>query len=273
MERMNAVSAPLEAGAAATVDDSHRLQAASLWRRWRERRLRRALDVAAPPIPASVPLPEPLWVHYRQFAWVVCEQRLAFLILAFLFAAVTLVASVAWHLQAKPPLVVRALPSLKEEAAAFYGDGELSYDQLAFFLHGCLPLLFAEDEDGHPLLPLAEGLVAPEIYRAAERRLGSSGLDVAANRMTQTLALTAISQVVTDTPSGRAAAYVRGYLTVTMRQAEAVFYPWRGRVVLAVNPGSRLNPYPFYLLALDERTGPEALEWDRAPDLRAALTP
>jgi hypothetical protein len=254
------------AAPAIAVDESHWLQAAALLARWRNRRRRPAAPGAEERIPAEAAPPPELWRHYRQFAWVISEQRLLLLAYGFLLAAAALVGSLAWHLQAKPPLVVRAAPSLKEEAAAFYGAPELSYDQLAFFLHGCLPLLYAADDSGHPLLPLAEGLVAPEIYRAAERRLSASGPDVAANRMTQTLSLTAITQVVTDGPSGRAAAYVRGYLTVTMRQAEALFYPWRGRVVLAVNPASRLNPYPFYLLALDERIGPDAADWDRAPE-------
>ena len=251
------------AAPALAIDDSHRLQAAALLDGWRRRRPRPAAPGVAERIPAAAPQPPELWRHYRQFAWVVFEQRLILLIFAVLLAAAALVGSLAWHLQTKPPLVVRAAPSLKEEAAAFYGAPELSYDQLAFFLHGCLPLLYAADDSGHPLLPLAEGLVAPEIYRAAERRLSASGAEVAANRMTQNLSLTAITQVVTDGPSGRAAAYVRGYLTVTLRQAEAQFYPWRGRVVLAVNPASRLNPYPFYLLALDERIGPDAPDWDR----------
>jgi len=273
MSGMIVASPPLEGDNPSAVDRSHQLQAAALWQSWRERRRPPVPPDAAVLVPATALPPEELRRHDRHFAWVVCEQRLLLLLLAFLFAAVALVGSLAWHLQAKPPLVIRAGPSLKEAAAEFYGDREVSYDQLAFFLHGSLPLLFAADEDGHPLLPLAEGLVAPDIYRAAERQLAASGADFAANRMTQTLSLTAISQVVTDSASGRAAAYVRGYLTVTLRHAEARFYPWRARVVLAVNPDSRLNPYPFYLLALDERTGPPALEWDQAPDLRSVLTP
>ena len=118
----------------------------------------------------------------------------------------------------------RAGPSLKEAAAAFYGVPDISYDAVAFFLNGCLPLLYSIDDSGHPLLALAQGLVAPEVYGEAERRLGASGHDVQANRMTQGLALTGVTDVVTDARSGRAAAYVRGYLTVTVRHAEAQFF-------------------------------------------------
>ena len=184
----------------------------------------------------------------------------------FLLAACALVWSLAWHLRQKPPVVVRAAPSLKEAAAAYYGAPEISYDQMAFFLHGCLPLLYAADDHGHVLLPLAQGLVAPEIYREAERRLSLSGKDVAANKMTQSLTITGMTDVVSDSKSGRAAAHLRGYVTVTVHRAEAQFFPWRGRVLLEVNPVSRLNPYPFYLLRFEQRTGPEALVWEEADD-------
>jgi hypothetical protein len=82
-----------------------------------------------------------------------------------------------------------------------------------------------------------------------------------------------VSEVVADAPSRRAAAYVRGYLTVTVRHAEAEFYPWRGQVLLEVNPVGRLNPWPFYLLRFEERTGPKAPDWDLAHDNRRWLDP
>ena len=195
------------------------------------------------------------------------------LILGFAAAACALVWSVALNLQRKPAVVVRAAPSLKESAAAYYGAPEVSYDQVAFFLHGCIPLLYATDDDGHAMLPLAQGLVSPEIYGEAEHRLNESGADVAANRMTQTLTITGLTDVVADARSGRAAARVRGYLTVTMRRSEARFFPWRARVLLEVNPVSRLNPYPFYLLRFEQRTGPAALAWDAERDEADGFNP
>ena len=185
------------------------------------------------------------------------------LCLAALGSVCGLVWILAIHLERKPPVVVRSAGSLKEAAAAFYGTPEISYDQMAFFLHGCLPLLYSIDDGGHPLLPLAQGLVAPDIYRQAERRLRGAEGDVEANRVTQTLTITGLSGVVADGKSARAAAYVRGYVTVTIRQSEVRFFPWRGQVLLEANPVSRLNPYPFYLARLEERTGPEALAWDK----------
>jgi hypothetical protein len=216
--------------------------------------------------PAEIPLPPGAWRHYRHFSWVIYEQRLLALVCGFLLGACGLVWSLAWHLQRKPAVVVRAAPSLKEAAAAFYGVPEISYDQMAFFLHGCLPLLYATDDGGHRLLPLAQGLVAPEIYTAAERRLNQAGPAVLANRITQSLTITGVTDVVADARSRRAAAYVRGYVTVTLRQAEAEFFPWRAQVLLEASPMSRLSPWPFYLLRFEDRTGAAAPAWDQAHD-------
>jgi hypothetical protein len=211
-------------------------------------------------------LPQAAWRHYRHFSWVIYEQRLLVLVLGFLLAACGLVWTLAWNLQHKPAVVVRATPSLKEAAAAYYGVPEISYDQMAFFLHGCLPLLYAIDEGGHGLLPLAQGLVAPEIYTAAEHRLNQAGAEVLANRITQSLTITGVSDMVADAPSRRAAAYVRGYVTVTVRHAEAEFFPWRAQVLLEGNPMSRLSPWPFYLLRFEDRAGASAPAWDKSHD-------
>jgi hypothetical protein len=245
---------------------AHVRQAAAWWQRWKTRPRRGPAGSASSRIPAEVRLPPVAWRHYRHFSWVIYEQRLLLVVMGFLLAAAGLVWSVAWHLQSKPPLVVRAAPSLKEAAAAFYGVPEISYDQIAFFLQGCLPLLYAADEEGHRLLPLVQGLVAPEIYTEAEHRLDESGRTVSANRATQSLTITGVGDVVADQRSRRAAAYVRGYVTVTIRHAEAEFFPWRGRVLLEVNPAGRLNPWPFYLLRFEGRTGPGAPAWDRSHD-------
>ncbi len=221
----------------------------------------------------EVALPPVVWNHYRHFSWVIYEQRLLVLMLGFLLAACGLVWGLALSLQRKPAVVVRARPSLKEAAAEHSGGPEISYDQMAFFLHGCLPLLYGLDEGGHHFLPLAQGLVAPEIYTAAEDRLNRAGPAAMANRITQSLTITGVSDLVADGPSRRAAAYVRGYVTVTVRRAEAQFYPWRGRVLLEVNPMSRLSPWPFYLLRFEDQAGAAAPEWDQASHDRPWLSP
>jgi len=250
---------------AASADDSHRLQAASILRRWRLRPDRARAGGPQPAIPESIPLPAEAWRHYRHYSWVVFEQRLLMLVLGSMLAAVALVWCMALRLCDKAPVVVRSAPTLKQAAAAFYGSPDASYSQLAFFLNGCLPLLYAVDGTGHPLLPLAQGLVAPEIYAAAESRLNKSRNEVLAHDMTQVLSILAITGVVADPPSGRAAAYVRGYLTVTARRSEARFFPWRARVVVEASPTSRLDPYPFYLLRSEEKVGPDAPGWDDPP--------
>jgi hypothetical protein len=256
-----------------SVDETHRLQAASFLRRWSSRRRAAGELVGDSGLPDRVDMPRDVWTHYRHFSWVIHEQRLVLLALGVFLAGCIGVWALAFNLDRKPPVVVRAGPSLKEAAAAFYGVPEVSYDALAFFLHGCLPLLYSIDDSGHPLLPLAQGLVAPDVYSEAERRLNASAPEVQANRMTQELAITGVADVVADARSGRAAAYVRGYVTVTVRHAEAQFFPWRAQVLLAMNPVSRLNPYPFYILRCEERMGPGAPSWDSAHDNRRFLLP
>jgi hypothetical protein len=244
-------------------DSPFRLQALAIWQRWRARRP--AVRAAPPAVPDRAPLPPFAERHYRAFAWTVGEQRLFALLLAALGAACGLVWLAAEDLRTKPPVVVRAGPTLREAADAFYGVPEISYDQVVFFLHGCLPLLYEADEDAHPWLPLAEGLVAPEIYDAAERRLSSADVVRRRHHLAQSLTLAAVDRFVADPKLGRAAAEVRGELVVTPRDAAARRFPWRGIAVLAVNPGSRLNPYPFYLLSLDTRTGPGAARTPASP--------
>jgi hypothetical protein len=257
--------------ASAVPEESHLLQAKAFLDRWRNRRKRPAALGAAETVPAAITLPENVLRHYRNFAWVIYEQRVVMLVLVFLAATTGWVWVVALRLEHKPPVVIRAPASLKEAAAAFYGVTDISYDQLVFFLHGCLPLLYTVDDGGHPLLPLAEGLIAPAIYEEAEKRLNTDAKEVEANHMTQSLTLTGISDVVADTRSARAAAYVRGYVTVTMKHDSTTIFPWRAQVVLQANPVSRLNPYPFYLAELTAKVGPDALAWDRTHS--SALNP
>ena len=145
----------------AELSFSYALQAEALVRRWLGRS-ERAVP-AAPAVPTEAPLPAAVEDRFRSLAWVVHEQRLAGLLLATLAAACGVVWLEAIPLGHKPAVVVRAGPSLKAAAAAFYRVPELSYDQLAFFLHGCVPLLYASQAGQSPLLPLAEGLAAPEI--------------------------------------------------------------------------------------------------------------
>jgi len=222
-------------------------------------------------IPAEISLPPEVRRHYWHFAWVIHEQRLMVAMLGVLLAVCGLVWSLSWHLAHKPAVVVRAPPSLKEAAAAFYGAPEISYDQMVFFLHGCLPLLYATDDGERRLLPLAQGMVAPAIYAAAEHRLAEAEPAVLANRITQSLTITGVSDVMSDTRSRRAAAFVRGYVTVTVHHAEAEFFPWRAQVLLEVNPVSRLNPWPFYLLRFEDRAGAAAPGWDKSHDDRQWL--
>jgi hypothetical protein len=242
----------------------HRIQALQLLSRWRSRAAAVPPAAAADCVPPLVPLSGAARTHYQRFAFVVCEQRLLVMLLAAAAAAAGIVWSLALRMHAKPPLVIRGAPSLKEAAAAFYGAPEVSYDQVAFFLHGCLPLLFAAGREGHPFLALDEGLVAPEICEAAARRLGASRQGMEGGGVAQHLEITSVGDLDSDPGSGRAAASVEGRLVVIVRDREARFFPWKARVLLERSPGGRLNPYPFYLARLEQRAGPAAVGW--APD-------
>ena len=234
------------------AESCSRLQAAALVRRWRLRppRLRAVLS----DVPSEVAWPAAAAEARRSFAWVIHEQRLVGLLLVVLGAATGFVWLAAGSVARKPAVVVRAGPSLKAAAASFYGTAEVSYDQLAFFLHGCVPLLYACQVGRSPLLPLAEGLVAPEICREAEKRMAVHAAAMAAQGLTQALTLTDITNVVADAAAGRAGADLGGYLSVTTGEGKTQFFRWHGRAVVAVNPGSRLDPYPFYLLTLEAKS-------------------
>jgi hypothetical protein len=208
-------------------------------------------------VPRDAAPPAEVLRHYRQFSWVGCEQRLMALLTGAMLASCALVWTAALRLGARPPVVVRAAPSLKEAASAFHGAPEISYDQVAFFLSGCLPLLYAAGEGGHPLLPLVQGMVAPEIYGEAERRLAAAESEVKANGMTQALAIDRVGDVVADAASGRASARLAGRVVVTLRRGEARSFPWSARVLVEVNPASRLDPYPFYLVRFEPGSGGE----------------
>jgi hypothetical protein len=199
------------------------------------------------------------------FSWVVYEQRLLILAVGALFAASSIVWAMALQLRHKDPVVIRAPPSLKEAAVAFYGAPEVDFDQVALFLSSCLPLLYDIDDSGHSLLPLAEGLVAPDVFGEAGRRLGLVRGNVLAHAMTQTLVLTDLTDLVSDGESRRVAAYVRGTLTVTVRHSEARIFPWRAQVLLEATRASRLNRTPFTLLKCTSKLGPQALAWDSEP--------
>lgn len=206
-------------------------------------------------VPDRITLPRAVAHHYRALAWVEHEQRLVVCLLAALFAGCGLIWLQAARLAHKPALLVRAGPSLAEAAARFRRSEDVPYDQLAFFLNGCVPLLYADREGGHPLLPLAEGVVAPEICREAEQRLSAHAPERAARAISQFLALETVTDVIVDAKAGRAAARLRGRLVVTARGAPARELPWAAHAVLAVNPGSRLDPYPFYLVLLQPEGG------------------
>ena len=216
-------------------------------------------------------LPSLITKRYFKFAWLLHEQRIIALMLFFLGFATIVVWVLVFKLDIKPTLVIRASASLKQEAIAFTGTPAVSYDQLAFFITAVLPRLYTVDETGYPFLLLLQGLVDPALLTITESGFVASATDIKSNHMTQTLTITAVSDVVADEKLGRAAAYVKGYVSVTLHHNEALFYPYRAQVLLAVNPVGLLNAYPFYVLKCEEKTGPKALDWDLVHDNKRFL--
>lgn len=204
-------------------------------------------------------------------AFSIHEQRLVGVILALLFLASGCVWTINYELSKKQTFVLRAPLSLKQEAQKLTGSVSISYDQLAFFIIAVLPRLYSVDENGYPFLPLIQGLIDPSIISHAEAGFNQLGSELKSNHMTQTLTVTAINDVIADEKLGRAAAYVKGNVCVTLNQARVLFYPYRAQVLLAVNPVGLLNPYPFYILKCEEKIGAKAIEWDLQHDNKRFL--
>lgn len=219
----------------------------------------------------EIKMPRDAEKRYLNFSWLIHEQRIIAMMLGVLGFAAASVWGLTFTLTVKPTLVVRAAASLKQEAAKFTGTPSVSYDQLSFFITAVLPRFYCVDENGYPFLLLLQGLVDPNLITRVESGFITSAADLKANHMTQSLTITAISDVVADDKLGRAAAYVKGYVSVTLRRTEAQVYPYRAQVLMAVNPIGLLNPYPFYVLKCEEKLGPKALDWDLVHDNKRFL--
>jgi len=206
-----------------------------------------------------------------EIAYSIHEQRLVGLVLGILFLAASFIWALNIEISRKPTLVLRAPSSLKQESQKLTRASNISYDQLAFFILAVLPRLYAVDENGYPFLPLLQGVVDPPILNRVEAGFNQLGSDLKLNHMTQSLTLTAIHDVVADEKLGRAAAYVKGYVCITLNESRVKFYPYRAQVLLAVNPVGLLNPYPFYVLRCEEKIGTKALEWDAQHDNKRFL--
>src|ERR1017187_3496227 len=96
------------AAVSAAPEASHFLQAQSFLGRWRNRRKRSPPPSTAEAVPVAITPPENVLRHYRNFAWVIHEQRVVMLVLVFLAATTGWVWVVAIRLEHKPPVVIRA---------------------------------------------------------------------------------------------------------------------------------------------------------------------
>lgn len=211
------------------------------------------------------PLPAVIQGHFRHYAWTVYLLRLLVVNLLVLLIATGSVWFFAYRLGVKQPLLARAPLSLKQKAEAYYTINEVTYDAVALFLATTLPLLQAVDDGGYPLLGLTRGLVSGKIYETARAGMDRDLAKIRKNMIHQHLQVTRVMNVLADPDTRRIAAYVKGYLVVTIQKGSTppVFIPYRAHVVLEQNPPSKLNFAPYFLLQKEERINADALAWDR----------
>lgn len=203
--------------------------------------------------------------HFRHYAWTVYLQRLLMANLAILIVATVVVWVMAYRLNTKQPLLVRAPQSLKQKAEDYYKLDDVTYDSVALFLTTTLPLLQAVDDGGYPMLGLTRGMVSGKIYEAARQGLERDLPKIRKNMIHQHLQVTRVMNVLADPKSRRIAAYVKGYIVVAIQKGSTapVVIPYRAHVVLENNPPSKLNPSPYFLVEKEERINNAALAWDR----------
>jgi len=166
----------------------------------------------------------------------------------------------------RPVYTFKGSPSLSEASRAFYGDQTMDKDQLYMFVLYTLGTLNQVNHQGAPYLPLLQGAVDPAIYSRTKKDVDRNLVEIRKNLITQSLIITAITDVIFDEKTNKLSAYVMGELGVIAGQSTAgvkpVVIPYRARVVMSVNTPSKINPFPYFLSALEQRFDKRAIEWD-----------
>lgn len=157
-------------------------------------------------------------------------------------------------------------PSLKDAAIAHRTADGIDKDTLYMFLNYTLPLLNQVSPQGAPYLPLLQGAVEPSVYGKIRRDTEKNMGEVRKAMLTQNLVISGITDVIYDQNTGKLSAYVIGNLGAIAQQAAkgvaSHIIPYRARVVLTVVPPSKVNPFPFFLSALEQRYDARATAWD-----------
>jgi len=166
----------------------------------------------------------------------------------------------------RPVYTFQGAPSLTEASKTFYADQSMDKDQLYMFINYMLVTLNQVNHQGAPYLPLLQGAVDPAIYGRTRRDVDRNLVEIRKSLITQSLIITAITDVIFDEKTNKLSAYVMGELAVIAGQSASgvkpVVIPYRARVVMGVNTPGKINPFPYFLSALEQRFDKRATEWD-----------
>ncbi len=233
---------------------------------------RRAPSTGEAPPASSVPseapdIPPAIRKDLRNYAyvdWLRSAQRNALIVNCFVAAGLVVACYKAAH---KRTMEIDAPPTLRQWADNFYRTDEVRIDHVGLVICSILPLLHHVDENGATFLPLLKGVVAPAIYREAEAQ-AMKGMGLARQfEASVNLNITSIDEVVDDKKTRRVSAFVRGYLVAAKQKPTQPELPrrieYRAEVLLEINTIGNLNSLPYTLVRRTEKTGPDALKWER----------
>jgi hypothetical protein len=158
------------------------------------------------------------------------------------------------------PLAFDSRPTLREATRQWVAQ-ELKpdYDQLALYLRSTLSILHDFTAEGAPYRPLLKGMVAPKILAEADAGFNRDLTLIKKQGIRQTFRLSRIddSDIVVDKDTNRVAVTVRGTFELNLDaepRSRPVKIPYAARVVLSPNTPSQVNPYLFYVEAIERLT-------------------
>lgn len=198
---------------------------------------------------------------YNPFAW----TRLILVWTNIHTAIIALLVLILWFavflLAKRDYMVIDLPPSLAERIETEFGESNTSRDSFDRSLVLNLQIMNQHDFSTQPNVALLRGAVNPDIYTKVLERYNVNKATFQAKGIIQNLTVTKIENVFRSVNGKRLSATVRGYLTIVTfpdgKNKDAVIIPYRARVVVLVQPKSRLNPERYYLLQVEEASGQE----------------
>jgi hypothetical protein len=210
-----------------------------------------------------------LQTHFREFYWARNLIHWQMVATCFLCFAVMLIWVAYIKAYSRPRLMFEGQPTLREAMNSKEDSDEVNMDQVTVFSLMVLNLLNTSDDLGSPHLRLLLGMVNPEIYERQQVNVEKNLAKMREMEITKTFVPTQVLLLAQDKDTGRIAVYVRGYLFIGYGRSDHGPYhqtiPYRVKLVLENNTPGKLNPFPFYLVSLDEqifKSGAEARDYD-----------